>query len=505
MRSATAALLLLVVALFTLLPRALTTEYRGTEGRRVQIALEMRESGDLMVPALGREPTLAKPPLFYWTLVGLFGLFEEHKLVARLPAVLGFLGLALVAWRLLLRHHDPATALLGAVLVLAAPALVFDGPTAEIDPLFSALTAVSVLAFAEGVANGRTSAFVAAGLCGGLAMLTKGPPYYLFLAGPLLVALHRRCFRALLIVVPLSLLVPLCYYGPLWLFRVDPHEFARIARQESIGRLAFYGVDNLLDIPPFLLRSLALCAPALVFALLARRPVLGGGAAGRAFGTSVGAAAISGVVLLLFFPGRPTRYLLPAIALANVALAPRVAAWMRATPALAQPVRRAIVAVGILIALVFLAAPLFVRREHQCLVPVLGAVALLLPFVTTRARLVAVTLALPAAVAWAVLDAPLAQGPRLQEAIGPELARVVAREGGPTRFGTLGHVPAPTLLAAHLILPGDEALARPPGAPFLIVEDLEGAPEWDAAEITGYRHLVRFRLTDKSIVVMQKR
>src|SRR5262245_17274972 len=64
--------LLAIATLLALWPRADASEWRGTEARRVQIALEMAESGDLMVPTLGREQTLAKPPLFYWALVGLF-------------------------------------------------------------------------------------------------------------------------------------------------------------------------------------------------------------------------------------------------------------------------------------------------------------------------------------------------------------------------------------------------------------------------------------------------
>ena len=496
---------LVLITLLALLPRALTPEYRGTEGRRVQIALEMERSGDYAVPTLGAEQTLAKPPLFYWSLAALRGLLGDHKLVARLPALIGFFGLALVAFLVFLRRFDPTTAWVGAVLVLTSPAIVFDGPTAEIDPLFSALTALSVLLLSEGIASGATRGFVLGGIVGGLAMLTKGPPYFLFVAGPALVAFGARRVRQLSVAALLVLLVALCYYGPLLLFRVPWKEFLRIASQESVGRMGAYGLENVLDIPPFLLRSLALCAPALVFAVLARKEAVGRSDPARLLCKALGAAAASGVLLLLFFPGRPTRYLLPAIALANLALAPHVVAFARSAAGIPISVKRVLAGLGIAMAFAFAVLPLFGKQEHAALLPVLGLGALVFPLVRSRYALVGIVLALPIASAWCVHDVPFAQGPIVQELVGPELERQVRERGIRSELGTHGHVPAPSMLAAHLIVPGDEALRRPPRWPFLIVEDLDGAPEWDAAELPEYRHLVRVALIDKSLVLMQRR
>ena len=60
-------------------------DWDGTEGRRVQIALEMLGRGDWLVPTLGHEPTLAKPPLHYWLLAAVQQWLGNDRLWLRDP------------------------------------------------------------------------------------------------------------------------------------------------------------------------------------------------------------------------------------------------------------------------------------------------------------------------------------------------------------------------------------------------------------------------------------
>ena len=100
-------LALLLVALLAFGPQLDFPDWKGTEGRRVQIAMEMVQSGDYMVPTLGGEPTLAKPPLYYWILAGLQQTVGLGFVTMRLPAVVGFWLLAWLAAELLRRRFGP--------------------------------------------------------------------------------------------------------------------------------------------------------------------------------------------------------------------------------------------------------------------------------------------------------------------------------------------------------------------------------------------------------------
>ena len=104
------ALALLLLAVLAFLPFFDFPEWRGTEARRVQIAAEMVSSGDYIVPRLWGEETHAKPPFYYWVLAASFHLFGVHAWSARLPSVLGFWMLALIAIRFVRRWHGHTAA-----------------------------------------------------------------------------------------------------------------------------------------------------------------------------------------------------------------------------------------------------------------------------------------------------------------------------------------------------------------------------------------------------------
>ena len=138
------ALALLLLSLIAFAPQLLFAEWRGTEARRVEIAREMHQSGDWMVPTFGGQPTLAKPPLYYWMLASLQNLGRDPVLM-RLPSVLAFWLLSLVCYYPLRRHYSERSAGIGAAGILLSPMALDHVPYAEIDPLFAALTAISIV------------------------------------------------------------------------------------------------------------------------------------------------------------------------------------------------------------------------------------------------------------------------------------------------------------------------------------------------------------------------
>ena len=138
------AFVLLIVALLACWPQLMLADWHGTEGRRIQIALEMSRSGDWLVPTLGGQPTWAKPPLHYWVLAAAAHLSGVSFVGLRLPSVLGLFAVAVVAFSLLRRRFGERAGWMGALGILLSPIAIAEWPSAEIDPLFACLTAVSL-------------------------------------------------------------------------------------------------------------------------------------------------------------------------------------------------------------------------------------------------------------------------------------------------------------------------------------------------------------------------
>src|SRR5256885_11896578 len=70
------------------LPRLGSLEIKSEEGRRILPAVTMLETGNYLVPQVGSEPYLRKPPLVNWLVAGSFKLFDlRHEWTARLPSV----------------------------------------------------------------------------------------------------------------------------------------------------------------------------------------------------------------------------------------------------------------------------------------------------------------------------------------------------------------------------------------------------------------------------------
>ncbi|MFL6529940.1 MAG: ArnT family glycosyltransferase, partial [Chthoniobacterales bacterium] len=79
------------------LPWLGTPELRSEEGHRVLPAVEMLESGDYIVPHVGGQPYLAKPPLVNWKIAAAFRLTGiRNEWTARLVSAVYVLAAAVV-------------------------------------------------------------------------------------------------------------------------------------------------------------------------------------------------------------------------------------------------------------------------------------------------------------------------------------------------------------------------------------------------------------------------
>src|SRR5437870_7857166 len=151
--------LFIVLALWAAvyLPSLGSLEIKREEGRSILPAVTMLKSGNadhvgareifrsFIVPQVGSEPYLRKPPLVNWLVAASFKLSEtRNEWTARLPSALSVLAVALafvtIAWNSL----GSAGALIGAVIWLTNFGMIEKGRLIEIEALYASLFALAI-------------------------------------------------------------------------------------------------------------------------------------------------------------------------------------------------------------------------------------------------------------------------------------------------------------------------------------------------------------------------
>ena len=474
------ALILLAATLLALLPTWLQGDWSGTEGRRVQIALEMLRGDNWMIPMLGGEPTWAKPPLHYWLLMLLAKCFGDDFMLLRLPAVLGVFMSSLVAGEILRRWFGPTEGWMVSFGIICSPLVVFVWPTTEIDPLFASLTGISIWLLAAGVARERAAMVLVSGVLAGLAFLQKGPPFFLFGAGAYLVWWrHRRLRFGLSYFVPMALVIA-AYFSPLFGYYVDPASMLSIASDESVGRLSMFQMRHLRETPLFWLRAMFVLMPFGLWCFWEwRGPRDVRMSASDLMLRMCSGGAVLAVVLLTFFPGRPTRYLLPNVMLFTFAVAPAVAHFFRYRGAVPAFARGLMLFFGIGGAAALIAIP-FVPRAGQASVGLALVLAILPLVVRTPRHVVLASLLVPVVASWTVgLERSLNWSSSKEARIAPGqlMRQELDAQGFSADLGSAGHIDSPVLLASGLWLVGSELGGRLPDNRWTLHEDRSSRPK----------------------------
>ena len=391
------AFLLLLLTVAVQGPQLLRPDWIGTEAFRALIAHGMVESGDYLVPRLGGELMLTKPPLVYWFLAAAEQVAGLGRVALRTPSLLAAWIAVLAIWSVFRRRFDGTTAWCAAFAFLAAPAQLWHAGTAEIDATFAGFTAASLVLLADAAVTtpGRVVRFALAGALGALALLSKGPPYLMFACG-ILPFWWRSGMRPLPVFAFFGLAAaPIAAYYAMVLgdpAALGAEELSELAATESVGRLGAWSVGSLVDAPLHLLRSAALILPFGLFAL--SRPRLDENQH-RLVSALLWCYGV-GVLVLLVFPVRPSRYLLPGTGLAVAACAPALVAFARSTLPVPRAAQRAVLSVGAIFAAAasvvpWLSLPLPGRSLLAACVVALAAV----PAVRDRARLAAFAAIVP--------------------------------------------------------------------------------------------------------------
>lgn len=290
------------------------------EGRHAEIAREMLDSGDWLVPTYFHRPYYNKPALFYWLVAGALAAFGKHAWAARLipatAALLTVLATYVFGCRTLGLRAALFAALalaLGAGFALSARFLIVDG----------VLTLYVALALYFAYASGRSARWgrllwVASAVFCGLGILSKGlvsvavvAPVIVF-DSHLVASMRRRRARDWLVYGGIALGLALPWYVAVMLrepefferFIVDHHLRRFTGEQHHSQPLWFYLPIVLLGLQPW--------TPLLLAGLWL---LLGGRRDARGLWTApVAYAALWAALGLLFFSlshGKLPTYLLP--------------------------------------------------------------------------------------------------------------------------------------------------------------------------------------------------
>lgn len=185
-------LVLLLVPGVLLYPAMSFLLFEPDEGRYAQIACEMLQSGDWIVPTLQGRPYLDKPPLVYWLIVANYWLFGISEWSARLVPALSVHATILLTYFFGRRLLGNRPALLGALVLTLTPGFMGMGRLLLLDGVLAFWVTLSLFAAFEATRGDRFGRgwWLLSALACGLGVLTKGPVALLLLVPPLW--LHGR-------------------------------------------------------------------------------------------------------------------------------------------------------------------------------------------------------------------------------------------------------------------------------------------------------------------------
>ncbi|MDJ0788515.1 MAG: glycosyltransferase family 39 protein [Myxococcota bacterium] len=288
--------------------------YTTLEGLRLVPAREMLQTGDWIVPRLGGDPYLAKPPLVYWAIGLLSAPFGEvTPVLGRLVSVLCMWGTMLLVLSFGRRHLSGRAAFLAAAATGLAALSFEKGSRAELEALLLLTSTWGLLSLYEAcLAEPRRTAWIAFAALGlGCAVLTKGPvPLVAFgCASAAVLAAAPRPRSAALLLATLAGAVLVCLPWVVGLtLQFESEELRRVLDVELFGRVEEADAINEegpLYYPVALVRGMAPFS-LLLPALLALR-----GAAPRSLLGFLLAWSLGTLVAISLSSGKETRYLLP--------------------------------------------------------------------------------------------------------------------------------------------------------------------------------------------------
>lgn len=169
--------LLLFVAVAAVLAAGLGLRdpWPADEPRFTLVAKQMVDSGQYLFPHRGIEPYSDKPPLFMWLQAAAYHLTGSWRLAFLLPSLLAALGTLALVYDLAARLHTRRAALLATGTLAATLHFAFQAKAAQIDPTVTFWITLSAYGLLRHLLCGPAWGWYALGwFAAGLGVITKG-------------------------------------------------------------------------------------------------------------------------------------------------------------------------------------------------------------------------------------------------------------------------------------------------------------------------------------------
>lgn len=209
------------------------------EGRNAEVAREMAETNDYVMPRLNGLPYLDKPVVYFAAAAGVMEILGPTETAARLPAYLFTLLTAAMLFWYARRLWGGETAAVAAIVFLTIPLTVAFARTVIFDSALAFFVTVAWITIHLAIEEKRARWSVLAWAAMGLAMITKGPVTFLLVLAPAVPYAWRR--KSVRFVFPLSGIVLFAAIVAPWVWGVSQvvPEFLRyVLVTETAERMA---------------------------------------------------------------------------------------------------------------------------------------------------------------------------------------------------------------------------------------------------------------------------
>jgi len=179
-------LIVLLVWAAIYLPALGSLAIKGEEGRRILPAIRMLETGDYIVPRVGRATYFRKPPLVNWLVAVSFKVFGvRNEWAARLPSALSVLAVAIAFVTVARASLGPRGSTIAALIWLTNIGMIEKGRLIEIEGLYVSLSGLALIFWLSFWSQKKSPLLIwlPASIFLGLALLAKGPLHLIFFYG----------------------------------------------------------------------------------------------------------------------------------------------------------------------------------------------------------------------------------------------------------------------------------------------------------------------------------
>ncbi|MGB5551809.1 MAG: glycosyltransferase family 39 protein, partial [Thermoanaerobaculia bacterium] len=151
--------------------------HESDEGRYAEIAREMKESGDLLIPTLNGVPHFQKPPVIYWSTAVSLAVLGENEVAARMVSLLAALGVLVLTFWIGRWWFDGTTGLAAAWILAGSWQFFMLGRSLTPDMMmtFWSTAAIAGFVWASRSEVETRARFLPYFACMGIAFATKGP------------------------------------------------------------------------------------------------------------------------------------------------------------------------------------------------------------------------------------------------------------------------------------------------------------------------------------------